>query len=48
LKKKSVTILEVALEVGFSSAAYFTKCFKEKFHQLPSEYQEGERMMNDE
>ncbi|MCX6581585.1 MAG: response regulator [Candidatus Aminicenantes bacterium] len=43
LKKKSVTILEVAIEVGFSSANYFAKCFKEKFHQLPSEYQEGER-----
>jgi AraC-like DNA-binding protein len=50
LKKKSATILEVALEVGFSSANYFARCFKEKFHQLPSEYQEGERerMMNDE
>jgi DNA-binding response OmpR family regulator len=33
LKNKSAAILEVALEVGFSSAAYFTKCFKEKFHQ---------------
>jgi signal transduction histidine kinase/CheY-like chemotaxis protein len=43
LKKKSGTILEVALEVGFSSAAYFSKCFKEKFQQLPSEYQEGEK-----
>ena len=42
LKKKNVSILEVALEVGFSSANYFARCFKEKFHQLPSEYQEGE------
>ncbi|MDQ1350203.1 MAG: hypothetical protein QG657_504, partial [Acidobacteriota bacterium] len=39
LRKKSASILEVALEVGFSSAAYFTKCFKERFQQLPSEYQ---------
>jgi ligand-binding sensor domain-containing protein/signal transduction histidine kinase/DNA-binding NarL/FixJ family response regulator len=39
LKKNFGTILEVALEVGFSSGTYFTRCFKEKFHQLPSEYQ---------
>jgi AraC-like DNA-binding protein len=34
--------LEVALEVGFSSAAYFTKCFKKMFHQLPSTYMASE------
>jgi signal transduction histidine kinase/DNA-binding response OmpR family regulator/ligand-binding sensor domain-containing protein len=38
LKNNYGTVLEVALEVGFSSSAYFTKCFKEKFHQLPSGY----------
>ena len=38
LKKNSVTVLEVALETGFSSANYFTKCFKDKFQQLPSEF----------
>ncbi len=39
LKKKSGTVLEVSFNVGFSSSSYFAKCFKEKFHQLPSEYQ---------
>jgi len=43
LKKNFGTVLEVAFEVGFSSANYFTKCFKKKFHQLPSTYQESER-----
>jgi signal transduction histidine kinase/CheY-like chemotaxis protein len=40
LKQKSGTVLEVSFAVGFSSSSYFAKCFKEKFHQLPSEYQE--------
>ncbi|UCH97701.1 MAG: helix-turn-helix domain-containing protein, partial [Candidatus Aminicenantes bacterium] len=39
LKSNFGTVLEVALEVGFSSANYFTKCFKKKFNQLPTEYQ---------
>jgi signal transduction histidine kinase/DNA-binding response OmpR family regulator len=43
LKGNSGTVLEVALEVGFSSANYFTKCFKQKFHCLPSTYQASHR-----
>jgi len=42
LKKKFGTVIEVAIEVGFSSANYFTKCFKEKFHRLPSNFKEIE------
>jgi signal transduction histidine kinase/ligand-binding sensor domain-containing protein/DNA-binding response OmpR family regulator len=42
LKSNFGTVLEVALEVGFSSANYFTKCFKKKFHRLPSTYQASE------
>ena len=38
LKGNFGTVLEVALEVGFSSANYFTRCFKQKFHCLPSTY----------
>jgi DNA-binding response OmpR family regulator/signal transduction histidine kinase len=33
------SVLEVAFEVGFSSSSYFAKCFKEVFHQSPSDYQ---------
>jgi DNA-binding response OmpR family regulator len=42
LKANFGNITEVALEVGFSSPAYFTKRFKEKFHQLPSTFQASE------
>ncbi len=39
IKAKAGTITEIAFMTGFSSSAYFTKCFKEIFHQLPSEYE---------
>jgi signal transduction histidine kinase/DNA-binding NarL/FixJ family response regulator len=42
LKKGMGSVLEVAFEVGFSSANYFSKCFKKKFHQLPSSFQASE------
>lgn len=48
LRKKFGSILDVAIGVGFSSSSYFTQCFKEKFHRLPTEYQERKGMMNDE
>ncbi|MDE6803545.1 MAG: helix-turn-helix domain-containing protein, partial [Muribaculaceae bacterium] len=31
------TISEIAFEVGFTSLAYFSKCYKEEFGESPSE-----------
>jgi signal transduction histidine kinase/DNA-binding response OmpR family regulator len=36
------SVTEVAFEVGFSSRTYFTKCFKQRFNQLPSNFKEIE------
>jgi signal transduction histidine kinase/DNA-binding response OmpR family regulator len=38
LKANYGSITDVAFAVGFSSSAYFTKCFKEKFGRLPSDF----------
>ena len=38
-KDKAGNISEVAYATGFSSAKYFTKCFKEEFGITPTEYQ---------
>ena len=39
LKDKSRTVTDVAFDVGFSSSAYFAKCFKDWFKLSPSDYQ---------
>lgn len=38
LKTHSLSISEVAYQVGFSDPAYFTKCFREMYSQSPTEY----------
>ncbi|NIQ67868.1 MAG: response regulator [Candidatus Aminicenantes bacterium] len=42
LKANFGNVTDVAFEVGFSTSAYFTRCFKEKFHQLPHTFQASE------
>ncbi len=37
LESRSMSISEVAYDVGFSSPSYFTKCFKDEFGMLPGD-----------
>jgi AraC-like DNA-binding protein len=37
LKKRTRNVSEVALETGFNSHSYFSKCFQQQYGCLPSE-----------
>ena len=38
LRKKEMTVAEVAYEVGFNNPKYFSRYFKDEFNILPSAY----------
>lgn len=40
MKKKCHNVSQVTFEAGFTSASYFTKCFKKKYGLLPINYME--------
>ncbi|MDH6306773.1 signal transduction histidine kinase/DNA-binding response OmpR family regulator/DNA-binding LacI/PurR family transcriptional regulator [Parabacteroides sp. PF5-5] len=40
LKQQQLSISEIAYHTGFSSPAYFSKCFKTLYDKTPKEYQE--------
>ena len=37
LESRSMSVSEVAYDVGFSAPSYFTKCFKDEFGMLPGD-----------
>lgn len=39
LKQKQYSVSEIAYQTGFSSPAYFSKCFKVVYNMTPTEYQ---------
>ena len=41
LAQGKLSVTEVMYKVGFTTASYFSKCFKEKFGVSPSEYSAG-------
>ncbi|MEL7122329.1 MAG: ATP-binding protein [Bacteroidota bacterium] len=38
LEEKAGTVSDIAFKMGFSSVAYFSKCFKDEFGQSPSKF----------
>ena len=41
LAQRAGSVAEIAYSVGFSSQAYFAKCFREQFHTSPREYRDS-------
>ena len=41
LKNSKDSLLLIAEKCGFSSADYFTYCFKKEYHMKPSQYRKG-------
>lgn len=42
LKKADMNVTEVSIATGFSTLAYFTKCFKSAYGVSPTEYVKGQ------
>ena len=41
LKDREVSITEAAMACGFNDMAYFTRCFKKRFHTTPRDYRKN-------
>lgn len=42
LRQQSGTVAEIAFQTGFSSTAYFIKCFKDKYGETPGSFSKNQ------
>ena len=47
LQSTSKTVSEIAFEVGFSSATYFSTAFKARFNQSPKDYKQLQKSVSE-
>jgi len=47
LGQQAGTVSEIAFQTGFSSSAYFVKCFKEQFGETPGNFSKKEKSQDD-
>ena len=43
MEDTELNVSEIAYEIGSSSPAYFTKCFREQYRKSPSVFLSGKR-----
>ena len=47
LRDTAMSVMEIALAVGFGSASYYAETFRKNFDQSPTQYRKEHNMLQD-